>query len=146
MTFGWGKTTHLGFGIPLMIGAKLAQPDRFCLNLMGDLAFGHTGTEIETAVRAQTPITTVVINNRTMGGYDEKMPVAMQKYGAGHQGGDYAGMAQAMGAKAIWVDDPNGIAPALADAQRANADGEVVVIEIATMQYTHFSQYPELLS
>ena len=55
-------------------------------------------------------------------------------------------MAQAMGAKAIWVDDPNGIAPALADAQRANADGEVVVIEIATMQYTHFSQYPELLS
>ena len=31
---GWGKTTHLGYGIPLMIGAKLAKPDKFCLNFM----------------------------------------------------------------------------------------------------------------
>lgn len=27
---GWGKTTHLGFGIPLMIGAKIAAPEKFC--------------------------------------------------------------------------------------------------------------------
>ena len=26
---GWGKTTHLGFGIPLIIGAKLAQQISF---------------------------------------------------------------------------------------------------------------------
>ena len=143
---GWGKTTHLGYGIPLMIGAKLAQPDKFCMNFMGDLAFGHTGTEIETAVRAGIPITTVVINNRTMGGYDEKMPVAMEKFGAGNQGGDYAGMAMAMGAKGIHVDQPAGIAPALQAAQRANVEGEVAVIEIATKQFPTFSHYPELLS
>ncbi|MEM7000239.1 MAG: thiamine pyrophosphate-dependent enzyme, partial [Pseudomonadota bacterium] len=143
---GWGKTTHLGYGIPLMIGAKLAQPGKFCMNFMGDLAFGHTGTEIETAVRAGIPITTVVINNRTMGGYDEKMPVAMEKFGAGNQGGDYAGMAMAMGAKGIHVDTPAGIAPALQAAQRANAEGEVAVIEIATKQFPTFSHYPELLS
>ena len=40
---GWGKTTHLGYGIPLMIGAKLANPDKFCLNFMGDGAFGMSG-------------------------------------------------------------------------------------------------------
>ncbi|MBS01786.1 MAG: hypothetical protein CMQ24_03655, partial [Gammaproteobacteria bacterium] len=40
---GWGKTTHLGYGIPLAIGAKIADPSKFCLNFMGDLAFGHTG-------------------------------------------------------------------------------------------------------
>jgi len=45
---------HPGFGIPLMIGAKLAHPDRFCLNLMGDGAFGVSGTDIETAVRARS--------------------------------------------------------------------------------------------
>jgi thiamine pyrophosphate-dependent acetolactate synthase large subunit-like protein len=142
---GWGKTTHLGYGIPLMIGAKLADPDKFCLNFMGDLAFGHTGTEIETAVRAETPITTVVINNRTMGGYDEKMPVAMEKYGAGNQGGNYAGMAKAMGATAIHVTEPGEIAPAIRQAQRENQEGRVCVIEIATCQYPQFSQYPELL-
>ena len=142
---GWGKTTHLGYGIPLAMGAKLADPDKFCMNFMGDLAFGHTGMEIETAVRAGVPITTVVINNRTMGGYDEKMPVAMAKYGAGNQSGDYAGVARALGATGIHVSDGAGIAPAIKQAQRANADGDVVVIEIATCQETRFSQYPDLL-
>ncbi|MDP6376554.1 MAG: thiamine pyrophosphate-requiring protein [Pseudomonadales bacterium] len=142
---GWGKTTHLGYGIPLVMGAKLADPDKFCMNFMGDLAFGHTGTEIETAVRAQIPITTIVINNRTMGGYDEKMPVAMQRFGAGNQGGDYAGMARAMGARGIHVDTTNEIAPAIQGARRANKEGDVVVIEIATRQFTSFSQYPGLL-
>ncbi|MCH7706581.1 MAG: hypothetical protein IIB33_06000, partial [Chloroflexi bacterium] len=48
---GWGKSTHLGYGIPLMIGAKMANPDKFCLNFMGDAAFGMSGLDIETSVR-----------------------------------------------------------------------------------------------
>ena len=142
---GWGKTTHLGYGIPLMIGAKLADPSKFCMNFMGDLAFGHTGLDIETAVRAEVPITTVVINNYTMGGYDKSMPTAMEKYGAGMQGGDYAGVAAALGAKAIKVEDPEGIAPAIQEAQIANKEGHVVVIEIITRQDTRFSWYNDLL-
>ena len=143
---GWGKTTHLGYGIPLAIGAKLAEPDKFCMNFMGDLAFGHTGTEIETAVRAEVPITTVVINNRTMGGYDTKMPVAMEKYGAGNQTGDYADMAKAMGATGIKVEDPEGVVPALQTAKKENAEGRVTVIEVITRQDTRFSQYNAFLS
>jgi thiamine pyrophosphate-dependent acetolactate synthase large subunit-like protein len=142
---GWGKTTHLGYGIPLVMGAKMAAPEKFCMNFMGDLAFGHTGMEIETAVRAEIPITTVVINNRTMGGYDQKMPVAMEKFGAGNQGGDYAGVATALGAKGIHVDAVADIAPAIEAAERANREGEVVVIEIATRQDTRFSRYTDLL-
>ena len=57
---GWGKTTHLGFGIPLMIGAKLANPDKFCLNFMGDGAFGMSGLDIETAVREKAPILSLI--------------------------------------------------------------------------------------
>jgi len=140
---GWGKTTHLGYGIPLMMGAKMADPGKFCMNLMGDLAFGHTGMEIETAVRAQIPITTIVINNGTMGGYDKSMPTAMEKYGAGNQSGDYAGVARALGAKAINVDEVAAIGPAILAAQKSNKDGEVVVIEISTRQETRFSQYYE---
>ena len=141
---GWGKTTHLGYGIPLVMGAKMADPSQFCINFMGDLAFGHTGMEIETAVRAQIPITTVVINNRTMGGYDSKMPTAMEKFGAGNQSGDYAGVAKSLGARGIHVNEAAGIAPAIAEARRANDEGEVVVVEISTRQETRFSQYPEL--
>ena len=142
---GWGKTTHLGYGIPLVMGAKMANPERFCMNFMGDLAFGHTGMEIETAVRAQIPITTVVVNNLTMGGYDKSMPVAMEKYGAGNQSGDYAGVAQALGAKGIHVTTADAITPAIEEAQRANQEGETVVIEVRTRQDTRFSVYPDLL-
>ena len=40
---GWGKTTHLGFGIPLMIGAKLANPDKFCVNFHGRRCVRYVG-------------------------------------------------------------------------------------------------------
>ena len=142
---GWGKTTHLGYGIPLAIGAKMAAPEKLCMNFMGDLAFGHTGMEIETAVRADIPITTVVINNLTMGGYDEKMPVAMERYGVGNQSGDYAGVARALGAEGLHVEEPAGIGPALEAAKRANTEGRTAVVEIRTRQETRFSTYPALL-
>lgn len=142
---GWGKTTHLGYGIPLVMGAKLANPEKFCMNLMGDLAFGHTGMEIETAVRAEIPITTLIINNRTMGGYDKYMPTAMEKFGAGNQSGDYAGVARALGAKAINVSEVAAIGPAIKEARNANKDGKVVVIEVSTRQDTRFSQYYDML-
>lgn len=142
---GWGKTTHLGYGIPLAIGAKIASPEKFCINFMGDLAFGHTGMEIETAVRAEVPITTVIVNNKTMGGYDTKMPTAMNKYGAGNQGGDYADMAKAMGATGIKIEQPAELNAALTRAQRENADGNVCVIEVLTRQDVRFSEYPDLL-
>lgn len=57
---------HLGFGIPLIIGAKLAYPDKFCLSFIGDGAFGMSGLDIETSARAGIPITTVLLNNGGM--------------------------------------------------------------------------------
>ena len=54
-----------------MIGAKMANPDKFCLNLMGDGAFGMSGTDIETAARSGFAITTVILNNGGMATYPE---------------------------------------------------------------------------
>ena len=71
---GWGKTTHLGFSIPLMIGAKMARPERMCVNLMGDGAFGMSGLDIETSARAEIPITTIVLNNGIMATYPGWIP------------------------------------------------------------------------
>ena len=48
---GWGKSTHLGWGYGLMMGAKLAAPDKLSVNFMGDAAFGMVGMEVETAAR-----------------------------------------------------------------------------------------------
>ena len=60
---GWGKSHQLGTGLGLIIGAKVAAPDKFCVNFMGDAAFGMTGLDLETAVRAGIPSLTIVLNN-----------------------------------------------------------------------------------
>ena len=129
---GWGKTTHLGFSIPLMIGVKLALPERFCLNMMGDAAFGMSGLDIETSVRAGVPITTLVLNNGIMATYPGGFPTAREKYGVSHMQGDYAALARAMGAEGITVKAPGELAPALERAQRLNAEGRTVLIDAHT--------------
>ena len=127
---GWGKTTHLGFGIPLMIGAKLAHPERFCLNLMGDGAFGMSGMDFETSVRAQIPITTVLLNNSGMATYPGGFPTARKEFGLSEMHGDYAKIAEAMGGVGLSVTEPAEMAPALVNAQRLNAEGRSVLIDV----------------
>ncbi len=129
---GWGKTTHLGYGIPLMIGAKLAKPDKFCLNFMGDGAFGMSGLDIETAVRAGAPITTIVLNNGGMATYPGGYPTARDLYGTTHMTGDYAKIAEGMGAVGITVTQPGEVANALKRAQQLNAEGRTVLLDIHT--------------
>ena len=138
---GWGKTTHLGFGIPLMIGAKMANPDRFCLNLMGDGAFGMSGTDIETAARSGFAITTVLLNNGGMATYPGGFPTAREKYGVSHMLGDYAKIAEGMGAVGITVEKVSEMAPALQEAQRLNADGQTVLIDVHSNMEARKSQY-----
>jgi len=132
---GWGKTTHLGFGIPLMIGAKMAEPEKFCLNLMGDGAFGMSGTDIETAARSGVAITTVLLNNSAMATYSGPSqgvigPEARERYGVSTMHGDYAKIAEGMGAVGINVTKANAMAPALREAQSLNLDGKTVLIDV----------------
>ena len=129
---GWGKSTHLGFSIPLMIGAKMAAPERMCVNLMGDGAFGMSGLDIETSARAEIPITTIVLNNGIMATYPGGFPTAREQFGVSHMQGDYAGLAQAMGAEGIRVDKAAAMAPALRQAQQLNAEGKTVLIDVKT--------------
>ncbi len=137
---GWGKTTHLGYGLPLMIGAKAARPDKFCLNFMGDGAFGMSGLDIETAVRANLPITTVVLDNGGMGGHDRSHPTAFEVYGTTTMSGNYATIGEGMGAVGIEVSAPAEIVPVLQRAQRENADGKTVVIDVKTRIERRFSR------
>lgn len=127
---GWGKTTHLGYGIPLMIGTKLAHPEKFCLNLMGDGAFGMSGLDIETSVRVGAPITTVLLNNGDMATYPGGYPMARELYNVTKMTGDYAKIAEGLGATGIVVTRPGDVAAALKRAQQLNAEGKTVLIDV----------------
>ena len=48
------------------MGAKLAQPDKLCINVWGDAAIGFTGMDFETAVRERIPILSILLNNFSM--------------------------------------------------------------------------------
>ena len=139
---GWGKSTHLGYGIPLMIGAKIAHPEKMCINFMGDAAFGMSGLDLETANRIGAPITTVLLNNGTMGGYNRALPTAMGEYNAGNMGGNYAGIAEDLGGVGIKITDPTEIGGALTKARQINDDeGKSVLLDVKTQQWLEFSEY-----
>jgi len=137
---GWGKTTHLGFGIPLMIGAKMANPEKFCLNLMGDAAFGMSGTDLETAARSGFAITTVLLNNGNMATYPRGFPEA-GKFGVGEMQGDYAKIAEGMGAVGLTVTKASAMAPALLQARELNQSGQTVLIDVHSNMEAKKSRY-----
>ncbi len=136
---GWGKSHGLGTGLGLSLGAKLAAPDKFVVNYMGDAAFGMTGLDIETAVRCKIPILTIVLNNSSMAIEARHLPLSHAKYGTRDIGGDYADMAAAMGAWSERVDEPDDVGPALERARRATEDGRTALLEFITSEEITFS-------
>ena len=138
---GWGKSTHLGYGYGLALGAKLALPDRIVLNFMGDAAIGMSGMEIETAVRLRIPIVTIVLNNGAMACYEERYPYAVEHHRLKYLGGDYAALARALGAHAERVERPAEIGPALERALAANTDGVPALLDVATVEDAAYSRY-----
>ncbi|MBP38997.1 MAG: thiamine pyrophosphate-requiring protein [Dehalococcoidia bacterium] len=127
---GWGKTTHLGFGIPLMIGAKLADPGKFCLNYMGDGAWGMSGTDTAAAAKTGLPITTVLLNNGGMATYPGGFPTAREQYDVSSMEGDYAKITEGMGGVGIPVSQPEELAPAIQKARQLNDEGKTVLIDV----------------
>jgi acetolactate synthase-1/2/3 large subunit len=136
---GWGKSHALGTGLGLNMGAKLAAPDKFCVNFMGDAAFGMTGLDFETAVRNDIPITTVVLNNSAMAIEQHAMIVSHELYSARDIGGRYADLGTAMGGYAERVESPDEIVPAFQRARKQNEAGRAVLLEFITSQEHEFS-------
>jgi thiamine pyrophosphate-dependent acetolactate synthase large subunit-like protein len=132
---GWGKSTQLGYSLGLAMGAKLAAPDKDVVHLMGDAAFGMVGLDIETAVRAQIPICTIIMNNGTMAIYpDSRFPVANERYRLKKLSGNFSEVAQALGAYSEKIDKPHDIVPALRRALDTTRAGQPAVLEVMTKE------------
>ena len=138
---GWGKSTQLGYGLGLTLGAKLARPDKLCINVWGDAAVGFTGTDIETAVRERLPILSILFNNATMATEHRTMPVATEKFRATDIGGDYTAFARALGAHGERVSDPKDIIPAIKRGVGKTKEGVPALIEFMTQRSSKRSAY-----
>tara|TARA_B110000444_G_scaffold261372_1_gene312989 strand:+ start:2898 stop:4547 length:1650 start_codon:yes stop_codon:yes gene_type:complete len=136
---GWGKSHQLGTGLGLVIGAKLAAPDKFCVNFMGDAAFGMTGLDFETSVRAKLPITTIVFRNSTMAIETNHMKISHDKYKARDLNGDYADIAKALGGWSMSISDPQEIGSAIMKAKEKNEEGIAALLQFNTSKDQDFA-------
>ena len=138
---GWGKTTQLGYGLGLMMGAKLVAPEKLCVNVWGDAAIGFTGMDLETAVRERIPILSVLLNNFSMAMELPVMQVATEKYRSTDISGNYAEMARAFGGYGERVTQPGEIIPAIRRGIRKTQEGIPVLLEFITAKEIEFSLF-----
>ena len=138
---GWGKTTQLGYGLGLAMGAKLARPDKLCINVWGDAAIGLTGMDFETAVRERIPILSILLNNFSMAIELKIMAESTRKYRATDISGDYAAMARAFGGHGERIETPDEIVPAIRRGIEATRAGKPALLEFVTSKEVGVSRF-----
>ena len=139
---GWGKTTQLGYGLGLAMGAKLANPEKICINYWGDAAIGMTGMDFETAVRERIPILSILSNNFSMAIELRAMAYSTEKYRSTDISGNYAEFANALGGYGERITDPAEIIPAVKRGIEKNREGIPVLLEFITQKETDISSWP----
>jgi benzoylformate decarboxylase len=113
----------LGWGLPAAVGAKIAQPNRTVIALVGDGSFHFTPQALWTAKRENAPVVVIVVDNS---GYLAVKRAIERHLHVGedprlHPGTaiaevDHVSVARGYGADAERIDDPARLGPALAAA------------------------------
>jgi len=130
---GWGNVSTLGFSLAGAVAAKLAYPNRQCVNVTGDAGVCYMMGNFEAVARYKLGITTIHINNGGYSGYGPGF------WGAGHDPYTWkvsdhgsacmATMAKSVGFHSEDVSQPSEIIPALKRALDENAKGRPAFVE-----------------
>jgi acetolactate synthase-1/2/3 large subunit len=118
----------LGFAFPVGLGAKVAQPDRPVVTIIGDGGFLFAASELATAVQHDIPAVTVVFNDGAYGNSnrDQRERFGGREIGTLLRNPDFAQLARSFGADGVRLSDAGELAPAL---REAIAGGRPSVIE-----------------
>ncbi|CAM5561109.1 hypothetical protein SFUMM280S_09765 [Streptomyces fumanus] len=105
-----GPLGTLGVGIPFVLAAKQARPDKEVVALFGDGAFSLTGWDFETLVRYDLPFVGVIGNNSSMNQirYGQAAKYGKERERVGNTLGDvpYDQFARMLGGHGEEVRDP----------------------------------------
>ena len=136
---GWGKSTQLGHGLGLAMGAKIAAPEKLCVNVMGDAAIGMTGMDLETAARNGIATLTIVFNNAVMAAERDVMQTSTEKFNSIDVGGNYAKLAEALNVSSARIDKPAHIGGAIKDAVAMTQKGKPFLLEFVVKEGYDFT-------
>jgi acetolactate synthase-1/2/3 large subunit len=125
-----GEQTCMGMGVSGAIGAKLALPEKKVVCITGDGAFQMHNQELPTAVQYGTPVTWVVLDNRSLGWIKFGQRRLGERYISTdfEVQPDFVQLARACDCYGERVEEPGQVRDALARALRANEDGQPAVV------------------
>jgi thiamine pyrophosphate-dependent acetolactate synthase large subunit-like protein len=142
---GWGNVSTLGFGLAGAVAAKLAYPERQCINVTGDAGVGYMLGNLEALVRHNIGVTTIHINNGGFAGYGPGFwgnghdPYTCEV--SDHSVADISEAVKALGYYAEHVTEPSAIIPALKRALDENARDRPAYLEFICCQYPVFGDW-----
>jgi len=97
----------MGFAFPAALGAKIVHPDKEVISIVGDGEFMMTTQDLETAIRENIPVKTIVVNDfsyRVLY-YRQKLQKAGRLYGTLLKNPDFVKLAESFGAQGVRVDN-----------------------------------------
>ncbi|MGG0384220.1 thiamine pyrophosphate-binding protein [Priestia endophytica] len=132
-----GGFATMGFGAPAALGAKIAQPDKVVVSLVGDGGFGQNPALLATAAEENIPVVWIIMNNYAFGTiaglqkahYGTTLGTLFERDGNPYSP-DYAAIAKAYGVEGIKIEAAEEFKPAL---QRAIESNKPVVIDVAML-------------
>ncbi|GAC1542872.1 MAG: glyoxylate carboligase [Vulcanimicrobiaceae bacterium] len=152
-----GQAGPLGWEVSACTGAKLANPQKKVVGIVGDYSLQFLIEELAVAAQYKVPFVMILLNNAYLGlirqaslayKMDYEVSLSFQNVNApeiGEYGVDHVKAAEAMGCRAIRVFDPEKIADAIAWAQRESEQiGVPVIVEVITERITNIAMGAEI--
>lgn len=129
-----GGFATMGFGAPAALGAKIAQPDKVVVSLVGDGGFGQNPAVLATAAEENIPVVWVIMNNNAFGTiaglekahFGTTFGTLFKKDGETYSP-DFAQIAKAYGVEGVKIQSAEEFKPVLKQAIESN---KPVVIDV----------------
>ena len=132
--FNYAGQGGLGMGLGVGLGTKLGRPDRPAISLQGDGGFLYTSQELNTAVRKNIPLVSIVLNNGCHGAEKaQQQRFYDQKYiGVDLENPRFDKLAEVYGARGFYVERPEDVAETVREALAIDGPS---VVEIPVAEY-----------
>lgn len=100
-----GGLGTMGYGVPAVIGAKVAKPDHICIDIDGDASFSMTAMEMATAAQYNIGAKWLILNNEEQGMVTQWQTLFYEKRYAHteQKNPDFVKLAESMGVKGIKI-------------------------------------------
>jgi acetolactate synthase-1/2/3 large subunit len=118
----------MGFGFPALLAAKIVEPERTAISIIGDGDFMMTIQDIETAVREKIVATVVILNDNCYRAlrYGQQIAFGGRIHGTEHDNPDFVMLAESFGAAGFLIEEPGQIEPVLKEAMNC---GKLAIVD-----------------